>query len=148
MPLSIRLATKNDLTAWSLMRAALWPKHSVESHLADLKNQVSDPRFQGFVAEDEGALVGFAEASQRDFANGCDTKPVAFLEGIWVVEHSRRAGVGQQLVAAVEAWAKSKGLKELASDTETGNAGSVQAHSAWGFKEKVRTVCFCKKLAE
>jgi aminoglycoside 6'-N-acetyltransferase I len=147
MNVVIRLASQHDLTAWSLMRAALWPKHSVESHLADLKNQISNPRFQGFVAEDGGVLIGFAEAAVRDFANGCDAKPVAFLEGVWVAEHSRRSGVGQQLVGAVEAWALSQGLKELASDTEISNAGSVQAHSAWGFKEKERTVCFCKKLA-
>jgi aminoglycoside 6'-N-acetyltransferase I len=49
-------------------------------------------------------------------------------------------------VQAAEAWARSHGLKEIASDTQLENAISIQAHTALGYEEVERLVCFRKAL--
>ena len=94
-----------------------------------------------------GEPAGFAEASLRhDYVNGCDTSPVAFLEGMYVAPVMRGQGVARALVAAVQAWARSRGCSELASDAALDNLGSHQMHKALGFAETQRVVYFRKML--
>ena len=143
---AIRPAGPQDFFAWAEMRLALWPEHPLAGHMAEIEEFFGTEAFQCFVAEEAGRLLGFAEASIRPFANGCESRPVAFLEGIWIEAASRRKGLGLQLVEAVEAWARARGLKELGSDTEIERAESQQAHAAWGFEEIERTVNYRKKL--
>ena len=142
----IRPARSGDLPAWAAMRHALWPDGSAASHLAELEIWFLKPKFHGFMAEQGGRLVGFAELYEREFANGCESQPVAFLEGIWVEESLRRQGLARALLAAAEAWCKANGFSELGSDALVDNTESIQAHAAWGFSEIERTVCFSKKL--
>lgn len=61
-------------------------------------------------------------------------------------ERRRRSGVGKVLVEAVEAWGRSLGMTEIASDTDPSNHVSQKAHAALGFDEAERIVCFAKKL--
>ena len=74
------------------------------------------------------------------------TSPVAYIEGWYVDEHCRRRTLGTRLVQVAEAWARHKGLKEIASDTQIENAGSIQAHKGLGYEEVERSVCFRKTL--
>jgi aminoglycoside 6'-N-acetyltransferase I len=100
-----------------------------------------------FVAErTEGGLCGFIEVSLRDYAEGCTTSPVAYIEGWYVDAESRRRALGTRLVQAAEAWARSQGLKEIASDTQLDNTVSIQAHKVLGYEEVERLVCFRKAL--
>ena len=60
-----------------------------------------------FVVESTGGgLCGFIEVSLRDYAEGCQTSPVAYIEGWYVDEHCRRRTLGTRLVQAAEAWAR------------------------------------------
>ena len=93
-----------------------------------------------------GEAVGFAELSIRPYAEGCRTDRVAFLEGWYVVPAARRRGVGRELVAAAEEWARSQGCTEFASDAELDNETSAAAHRALGFAEVARLRCFRKEL--
>src|SRR3954462_6355474 len=64
---------------------------------------------QVFIAVTTGKVpevVGFAEVSRRTYAEGCETSPVGFLEGWYVVAARRRQGIGRALVASGEAWAQ------------------------------------------
>ena len=90
--------------------------------------------------------IGFAEIGTRVYAKGCDSSPVAFLEGWYVIPEARGNGTGRALVAAAEDWARSKGLRALGSDTELPNEASINAHKALGFEETERLVCFLKRL--
>ncbi len=72
--------------------------------------------------------------------------PVAFVEGIYVVEAARGQGVARALVGAVEAWAGARGLSELASDALLDNTDSHAMHQALGFAETERVVYFRKAL--
>jgi aminoglycoside 6'-N-acetyltransferase I len=74
------------------------------------------------------------------------TSLVAYIEGWYVDEESRRRTLGTRLVQAAEAWARSHGLKEIASDTQLENAISIQAHTALGYEEVERLMCFRKAL--
>ena len=47
---------------------------------------------------------------------------------------------------AAEDWTRSKGLRELASDTDLDNLEALAAHLALGFEEKERVVRLLKRL--
>ncbi|HEY0789004.1 MAG TPA: aminoglycoside 6'-N-acetyltransferase [Thermoanaerobaculia bacterium] len=130
------------------MRARLWPAHPGE-HAEEIASFFggarSDPA-EVFVADEGGALVGFAEVSIRSHAEGCEPGRIAYLEGWWVEPEHRDRGVGRALIAAVEEWGRGRGCTALASDTEVDNAASAAAHAALGFEEVERIVCFRKDL--
>ncbi|MDP9762202.1 aminoglycoside 6'-N-acetyltransferase I [Agrobacterium sp. SORGH_AS 745] len=135
-----------SLDDWSLLRHRLWPDASLAEHRAELQN-LSD-NDAGFIAYDlVGMAIGFADVSlRRDYVNGCDTSPVAFLEGVYVEEKFRGQGVAAALIAEVTRWAISKGVSELASDADIANVDSHRMHAALGFEETERVVYFRKLL--
>ncbi|QLF71212.1 GNAT family N-acetyltransferase [Peteryoungia desertarenae] len=142
-------ASAADLDICAELRHQLWPHLAVDSHRAEIVDALSEPgRLVAFLCVDlNGEAIGFAEASVRsDYVNGCETSPVAFLEGIFVRSPVRRQGVATALVNAVAAWARSKGLTELASDAELSNTISHAMHEALGFEETQRVVCFRRRL--
>ncbi|KJF71022.1 aminoglycoside 6'-N-acetyltransferase [Agrobacterium arsenijevicii] len=136
-----------SLDDWSLLRHRLWPDASFVEHRAELQN-LSDNEV-GFMAYDlAGVAIGFADVSLRhDYVNGCDTSPVAFLEGVYVEEAFRGQGVAAALIDEVTRWAISKGVSELASDADISNVDSHRMHAALGFEETERVVYFRKFLS-
>ena len=145
--LVIAPATIADLDHWSRLRHALWDTGSIDEHAAEIAAVLATPgeTLNLMARTDTGEAIGFAEASlRRDYVNGCETSPVAFLEGIYVLPEFRRRGVAQALVGAVEAWARQQGCTELASDAAIDNIGSQAMHHALGFEETQRVVYFRK----
>lgn len=144
----VRPATPADAAAWSRLRTDLWPEQP-EDHPREIAEYFADPPERGacFVAEaEDGDVVGFAEVGLRDYAEGCDTSPVGYLEGIYVEDGSRRAGHARALVGACEAWARARGCTEMGSDRALDNEVSGDFHVAVGFEEVVRSVCYRKEL--
>jgi aminoglycoside 6'-N-acetyltransferase I len=143
----IRPVQPVDHAEWLRMRLNLWGG-AAEEHTRDIDAYFATP--QGgitFVAESTGeGLCGFIEVSLRDYAEGCQASPVAYIEGWYVDEHCRRRTLGTRLVQAAEAWARHQGLKEIASDTQLDNIVSIQAHKMLGYEEVERIVCFRKAL--
>src|SRR5687768_17212411 len=134
----VRPATAADIPAWAGMRRRLWPDSDpdeLEGALAGL-----DPDLLGLVAEEDGRLIGFAEASVRNYAEGAPPGPAAYLEGIWVEPERRRRGVGRALLAAVEGWARRRDLAWLGSDALLDNDLSHRWHRGAGFAEVERIV--------
>jgi aminoglycoside 6'-N-acetyltransferase I len=95
----------------------------------------------------DGTLGGFITLAMRPWAEGCTSTPCAFIEGWWVAEDLRKQGFGRKLVEAAERWAIAQGSRELGSDANLTNTGSISAHAALGFEEVTRTVFFRKRLA-
>jgi aminoglycoside 6'-N-acetyltransferase I len=143
--ITLRPLAIGDRPAWTQLRHALWPRHSAAELGEELVGMLAEG-LAGFGAFDDDMLVGFAEASVRPYGDGCDTAPVAWLEGIYVAPGWRRRGIGARLVAAVEAWARDRGLRELGSDVEIDNATSLASHARWGFAETGRVVMLRKDL--
>jgi aminoglycoside 6'-N-acetyltransferase I len=129
------------------MRKALWPESPDGALRAEMTTIVADDNQAVFVAvRDDGGLGGFAEVSIHPHAIGCETHPVGYLEGWWVDPDLRRTGLGRQLIAAAEDWARTKGCREFASDAEIDNDVSITAHAALGFQQTGRLVHFRKPL--
>lgn len=137
-----------EYPAWLEMRLALWPDAELDELRAEQAEILAEPgRNAVFVAASPaGEATGFIEISLRDYAEGCSTRPVGYIEGWYVVEAHRRTGVGRALVRAAEAWARQQGCTEMGSDTDLDNEISQQAHQALGYTEAGRQVCFSKKL--
>jgi aminoglycoside 6'-N-acetyltransferase I len=145
----VRSATAADAAAWESMRQALWPDES-NSHgreVADYFRGVLPMPLEVLLAVDgNGRPIGFAELSIRNYAEGCESDRVAFLEGWYVDPAYRRQGVGAMLVQGAEAWARARGCREFGSDAELDNDVSHAAHRALGFQEIVRIVSYKKDL--
>jgi aminoglycoside 6'-N-acetyltransferase I len=148
MDIRVRLMGIGDRSAWAEMRAALWPEETAEEHARGIDELLRGERAWGFIAEVDGAPAGFAELAIRDYANGCASRPVPFLEGIFVGREFRRRGIGARLVAHVERFAAAHGFTEIGSDTEIANSASHASHRSWGFVETERVVYYRKALGE
>jgi aminoglycoside 6'-N-acetyltransferase I len=145
----IRLATAADVAALAELRFALWPDEPLAVRRLEAEANVArvGKPLETFVAVAQDEVIGFAEVSlRRDYVNGCETSPVAFLEGIYVRPEQRRAGLGRMLVAAVEQWGRAQGCSELASDALLDNEASHAFHGGAGFEETERVVYFRKPL--
>jgi aminoglycoside 6'-N-acetyltransferase I len=130
------------------LRDTLWPQPEVE-HSREIAEILAEPdRYAAFLCGmPNGDYVGFAEAAIRsDYVNGCETSPVAFLEGIFVEPAQRRNGIARALCAAVEQWTRSRGCREFASDADLSNLVSHRMQGALGFAETERVVFFRKLL--
>jgi aminoglycoside 6'-N-acetyltransferase I len=144
---TVREMSIADRPAWVEMRAALWPDETPEAHAKAIDELLASSENWGLIAETpDGVIAGFAEVAVRNYANGCDTRPVALLEGIWVKPELRRHGIGASLIRHAEALLIERGFRELGSDTYIGNRQSQAAHLAWGFSETERVVYFRKIL--
>jgi aminoglycoside 6'-N-acetyltransferase I len=145
--MEIRPFSEHDAPEWLRMRDALWPDIPVPEHereMADYRGQATMAVF--VVDRGDGRLGGFLEAATREKADGCETSPVGYIEGWYVEPDLRRLGVGGALVAAAEAWARSRGYTEMGSDCVVDNAVSLAAHRSLGYREVDRLIHFCKPL--
>jgi aminoglycoside 6'-N-acetyltransferase I len=143
----IRRLKERDRKAWLTLRIALWPREDTAAFEEDITGILAEPEAKpAFGAFDGDRLIGFAEAGERPWGDGCQTAPVGWLEGIFIEPQYRRRGIGRALVAAVTDWAKARGYAELGSDALMENKISLQSHARWGFEETKRIVMFGKML--
>lgn len=142
----VREYQPDDHAEWRRMRRALWPEMgaSEDAEAADWLARLDAVTL--VAVRPGGGLAGFAEFGTRPWAEGCESGPVAYLEGWYVDPDARRTGVGAALVSAGEAWAMGRGLRELASDALIENTTSNNAHLAVGFAEVERVVLYRKVL--
>jgi len=152
-PARVRTAELADRFALSRMRTELWPEGSFEEHSLELETLLRERMSGSFpmailVAEGaDGSLIGFLEVGMRSHADGCDTsRPVGFVEGWFVEEGFRKAGIGAQLMRGAEEWARAQGCVEMASDTWIDAVESQRAHEALGFEVVDRCVNYRKRL--
>jgi len=130
------------------LRMTLWPDEDAHGLREEAPAMLASPDLLVLLARNpDGEAAGFAEAAlRRDYVNGCDTSPVVFLEGIYVVPGQRQQGIAAALTVEVAEWGRSLGCTELASDALLDNAGSHAFHAAIGFEETERVVYFRKPL--
>lgn len=145
----VRPAQPEDRDAWLKLRVALWPDEDAALLAEDIDNHFAgrqSMRQHVLLCEESGEITGMIELSERDYAEGCETSPVAFIEGWCVAAHRRGHGAGRALVAAAEDWARARGHTEIGSDTQLRNEVSQKAHAALGYEEVERIVAFRKAL--
>ena len=149
----IRRARVEDCGRLAQMFAALWPSTTAEEHGNEARSIVDGTAkltmpITVLVAEAENeGVVGFVEVDLRSHADGCDpAQPVGYVEGWYVEENFRLAGVGAKLIAAAEEWARGFGCVEMGSDALIENEASQRAHAALGYEVVDRCVHLRKKL--
>src|SRR6516165_6865855 len=139
----IRPAQASDLDQLTRLYEALWPKSPAEEHAQELRLLVGGKAdlvltmpLAIFVAEEtDGTLVGFLEVDLRSHADGCNpSQPVGYIEGWYVSESHRHCGIGRELVARAENWARDHRCVEMASDALVDNDLSHRAHEALGYE--------------
>ena len=143
----------SDAEEVSRLCEALWPEASCEEHKQEVMPILSGKPAATlplviFVAEAaDGDLAGFLEVGLRSHADGCDPRHrVGFVEGWLVREDFRRRGLGTQLLAAAENWARSQGCVEMASDTWIANSLAQRVHESLKFEVVDRCVHYRKTL--
>jgi aminoglycoside 6'-N-acetyltransferase I len=149
MMVTVREMGAADRAAWAGMRAALWPQEPENAHAEWIDEVLRSQEAWGFIAEtDDGTPGGFAEVAIRKYANGCDSMPVPFLEGIWVRPELRRQGIGKALIGHAATFLAARGFRELGSDSLIDNGVAHASHRGWGFAETERVVYFRRSLRD
>ncbi|MCZ2811452.1 GNAT family N-acetyltransferase [Modestobacter sp. VKM Ac-2979] len=85
----------------------------------------------------EEGVLGFAGASARRHFSG---EREVYLGELVVAPGARRRGVGTLLVAAVEAWARSRGLHRVTLDTGSANHSARELYARLGYAEEQVTL--------
>jgi len=143
----VREITSKDLQKWIELRCLLWPMHTkleIETECASLIKNRNYKTW--FYYNEDGDVLGFIEATIKDSAVGCKTDKIGYLEAWFVLQEYRQQKIGTKLVVSVENWAKSKGCKELASDTTSEYPISVLAHNSLGYEVCKNITHFKKEL--
>lgn len=143
MPI-IRVNGKNVL-AWAGLCNGLWPHHSVEEMIDGFNGgQYTNE----YLYKIDNEYVGFISLSLRnEYVEGkTDSKPVGYLEGIYVKPKFRRKGIAVKLVEFAKEWALDNGCSMLASDCELENDASRNFHKVVGFTEEAIIIHFTMKL--
>ncbi len=143
----VRDADMSDRAELLMMRRRLWPSsHDDHSGEVDRFFQHRHKEREVFIAEMGEEIVGFIELAVRNYAEGCTTDRVLYMEGLFVKAIARRRGVGRALLDAAEAWGQALGCREFASDTMLDDQDGVTAHEQLGFEEVGALRCFKKML--
>jgi aminoglycoside 6'-N-acetyltransferase I len=144
----IRQANEHDWEDWLRLRLLLWPDavDDDENELREFIVKNGEKSLLLIAETSDHRVIGFVEAGVRDYAEGCESRGVGYIEGWFVDEAWRRKGVGGELVRGAEQWARGRGCTEMASDCLLDNDVSLAAHLRLGFRELERVIQFYKRL--
>ncbi|MBO4830945.1 MAG: GNAT family N-acetyltransferase [Oscillospiraceae bacterium] len=143
----IKRAKAEDAGMLAALAIQMWKDNDPEELAEEFRRLTADEDAACFLKYTDGRPVAFAQCQLRhDYVEGTDSSPVGYLEGVFVSEGYRRKGYAAELLKECEKWASEKGCTEFASDCELCNAESLGFHTAAGFREVNRIICFRKEL--
>jgi aminoglycoside 6'-N-acetyltransferase I len=142
----IRNVDQKDIKALSQL-AGKFHLTLAESLVAEFQELLDNKNAQVLVLEINNKIEGFSQIQLRyDYVEGCKTSPVGYLEGIYVSEKNRKRGHATKMLEEGKAWAKEKGCREFASDTELDNEVGFLFHKHNGFTQTNRLITFKQDL--
>ncbi len=143
----IIIAAKDNAVVVAKLAIQMWEDNSIEGLTEEFIELIEKDDAQIFIKFVQDKAVGFAQCQLRyDYVEGTEFSPVGYLEGIFVADEYRGKGFAKELLSECQKWAKEKGCQEFASDCELDNVTSLKFHTAMGFEEANRIICFTKKL--
>jgi len=99
----------------------------------DIPGLIQSVSAEMVVAERDGRVIGCGHAQVRIAEPYLAHHEYAYLGLIYVVPEERGQGVSLLIVAALEAWAQSRGLDEIRLEVYAENAPAVRAYEKAGF---------------
>ena len=134
----VRPATLTDGHAFAALTAELgYPADHAVLH-ARLERILATPENAVFVAEADGAVVGWLHVFLRPLL---ESELTAEIGGLVVAPASRRLGAGRHLITAAESWAQAHGARLLAVRCRTERVEGNRFYEALGFRvAKVQNV--------
>lgn len=152
--LTIRTATRADLPDLLTMERVLpdhlagspvfsrLPPTSTEEVIAELENDLADPRYTYLVAEHEGRVIGTAIACSLEMSSGATglNRPAnaGYLAYAAVLPDARGLGAGRALGEAVLVWSRDAGYRSIATDWRSANLEADRAWRGMGFRLSFR----------
>ena len=123
-----------DVATQREYRGEAWDALSPEQQRAVLWTSAEDLPLHiasgmSFVAEDQGAVVGFVVVFREPVAKD----PQVYIDGIAVAQSHRRRGVAEALMQALVTKARAEGMQQIRSDISLDNEPSQKLHAKLGF---------------
>lgn len=141
------ITTDKELELAAKLATVLFEDSSYEENYNEFKEILKGKNGTIFIYYYKEEIVGFSQVEIRhDYVEGTNFSPVGYLEGVYVKDEYRMMGIGRELVKACEKWVKNRNIKEFASDCELKNIDSYKFHTAIGFCEVNKIICFKKDL--
>jgi len=145
--MTIEELSEYSLTALAQLFVKMWPECEFDEEYEFCKNILRRKDQTAYLAKEGKNYIGFAYLSLRkDFVEGSESSPVAYLEGIYIQKEFRKKGYAESLVKKGIDWGKINGCDQMGSDAEIENSGSITFHKRTGFKEVNRVVCFIRDI--
>jgi GNAT superfamily N-acetyltransferase len=131
--MQIRLAKESDYVP--LMK--LYNEFVGEDRYSKFDNDsfekvIKNPQNFIFVSEEKGELVGFASFSLRNVVRY--PKKIAELDELFVIQHYRKKGIGEQLMQAVEKKAKEQDCYRMFIESHYDHKAAHAFYEALGYK--------------
>ena len=142
--LDFQPAVLSDAAIWKRFRSELYDDLNLAHNETEIKRITKDPDLVSYLVfmKNETLPIGLVELSLRNIVDGCTSSPVAYLDGLYLIEKYRGRGLGREMLTFIKNWAKGQGCTELAVDTELENVRAQRFYLREGFKETFRIVQF------
>ena len=104
---------------------------SIEQELGEVDEIIGDGL--AFVADEDGAIAGFALARRKEGTRG-------LLSDIYVRPEARRQGLATALASAVTEELAATGATHITLSVDPQNTAARAAYASWGFREQELTL--------
>ncbi|MEV6975414.1 GNAT family N-acetyltransferase [Kitasatospora sp. NPDC093806] len=128
-------AFKRGLADWQSGGEALWRARFAQSDALHVVAVLPDGRPVGLASGVPVPDGRPADGAEGGAAGGPAGGTVSELRSVWVGPEARGRGVGDRLIAAVEAWARRSGSGALRLAVLPGNAAAVALYRRNGFAD-------------
>jgi ribosomal protein S18 acetylase RimI-like enzyme len=98
------------------------------------RDMLDDSDYVLLVAEDEGQVAAFASGLREDHGDDLVESPYLTIEFVEVAPTHRGRGIAAELIAALEADARRRGLKHVDLRVWEGNDGARQLYDRLGYR--------------
>ena len=115
-------------------------------HYYDLAALIASPDAEVVVAEIDSKVIGSGSARIERSDDYLKHRTYSYLGFMYVVPEHRGKGVNKKVIAALENWSRSRGVKEMRLEVYDANAGAVTAYEKAGYAKL--TVWMRKELAD
>ena len=149
MPVVVRKAERSDLPVLGRLGAMLMRTHyafdaqrflapgkGAEAGYASFLGGVLDsPDDCVFVAEQDGAIIGYVYAALEPLSWKELRGPAGFIHDIAIADQARRSGIGTALVERAIEWLRERGAPRVILGTAASNQGAQALFRRLGFRE-------------